>query len=99
MLASMIDKAMSKYAESFTTSLEAMRASNKSISAELAEVKKSKDDLKKEFSDTLSKVGQDLEDIVKSESSTARKPQEFKAQTRAEKAAAMGAIIRANKLN
>jgi hypothetical protein len=99
MLASMIDKAMSKYAESFTASLEAMRASNKSISAELAEVKKSKDDLKKEFSDTLSKVGQDLEDIVKSESSTARKPQEFKAQTRAEKAAAMGAIIRANKLN
>jgi hypothetical protein len=40
-----------------------------------------------------------LEEIVKSEAATSKKPQEFKAQSRAEKAAAMGAIIRANKLN
>ena len=66
MLNEMVEKALAKYAEAFTA--------------------------------TLNKVGTELEEIVKSESATAKKPQEFKAQTRADKAAAMGAIIRANKL-
>ena len=99
MLEGMIEKAISKYAESFTAALEAVKSTNENLKTELAEVKESKEELKNEFSTTLKKVGEDLEEIVKSEDSTSRKPKEFKAQTRAEKAAAMGAIIRANKLN
>lgn len=96
-LSDLIEKAMAKYAEAFTASLETIKSENETLRTELAEVKAAKDEIKKEFSDTLNKVGEELEEIVKSEPSTAKKPQEFKATTRAEKAARMGAIIRANK--
>ena len=96
-LSELIEKAMAKYAEAFTASLETIKSENETLRTELAEVKAAKDEIKKEFSDTLNKVGEELEEIVKSEPSTAKKPQEFKATTRAEKAARMGAIIRANK--
>jgi hypothetical protein len=97
MLTEMIDKAMAKYAESFAASLELMKSENDKLKAELAEVKNNKEEIKKEFSNTLNKVSEELEELVKSEPSTASKPSEFKAMTRAEKAARMGAIIRANK--
>ena len=96
-LSDLIEKAMAKYAEAFTASLETIKSENETLRTELAEVKAAKDEIKKEFSETLNKVGTELEEIVKSEPSTAKKPQEFKATTRAEKAARMGAIIRANK--
>lgn len=97
MLSEMIDKAMAKYAESFTATLELMRSENDKLKSELAEVKNAKEEMKQEFSSTLSKVAEDLEELAKSEASTAKKPQEFKQMTRAERAARMGAIIRANK--
>lgn len=97
MLTEMIDKAMAKYAESFAASLELMKSENDKLKAELAEVKNNKEEIKKEFSTTLNKVAEDLEELAKSEPSTASKPSEFKAMTRAERAARMGAIIRANK--
>jgi iron-sulfur cluster repair protein YtfE (RIC family) len=97
MLTEMIDKAMAKYAESFAASLELMKSENEKLKAELAEVKNNKEEIKKEFSNTLNKVAEDLEELAKSEPSTASKPSEFKAMTRAERAARMGAIIRANK--
>ena len=97
MLNEMIEAAMAKYAEAFTATLETIKSENETLRTELAEVKAAKDEIKKEFSETLNKVGEELEEIVKSEPSTAKKPQEFKATTRAEKAARMGAIIRANK--
>lgn len=96
-LNALIEKAMAKYAEAFTASLDLMKSENESLKAELAEVKNAKDELKNEFSATLNKVGEELEEIVKAEPSTSSKPQEFKALTRAERAAKMGAIIRANK--
>lgn len=96
-LSDLIEKAMAKYAEAFTASLETIKSENETLRTELAEVKAAKDEIKKEFSETLNKVGTELEEIVKSEPSTSKKPQEFKATTRAEKAARMGAIIRANK--
>ncbi len=97
MLNDLIEKAMAKYAEAFTASLDLVKSENESLKAELAEVKNAKDELKNEFSATLNKVGENLEEIVKAEPSTSSKPQEFKALTRAERAAQMGAIIRANK--
>jgi len=97
MLSEMIDKAMAKYAESFAASLELMKSENDKLKAELAEVKNNKEEIKKEFSTTLNKVAEELEELAKSEPSTASKPSEFKAMTRAERAARMGAIIRANK--
>lgn len=97
MLTEMIDKAMAKYAESFAASLELMKSENDKLKAELAEVKNNKEEIKKEFSTTLNKVAEELEELAKSEPSTASKPSEFKAMTRAERAARMGAIIRANK--
>lgn len=97
MLNDLIEKAMAKYAEAFTASLDLVKSENESLKAELAEVKNAKDELKNEFSATLNKVGEELEEIAKSEPSTASKPQEFKALTRAERAAQMGAILRANK--
>lgn len=97
MLNEMIEAAMAKYAEAFTASLETIKSENETLRTELAEVKAAKDEIKKEFSETLNKVGTELEEIVKSEPATSKKPQEFKATTRAEKAARMGAIIRANK--
>ena len=96
-LNALIEKAMAKYAEAFTASLELMKSENETLKAELAEVKNAKEELKNEFSATLNKVGEELEEIVKAEPSTSSKPQEFKALTRAERAAKMGAIIRANK--
>jgi len=96
-LSEMIEKAVSKYAEAFTASLESVRSENETLRTELASVISSKEELKSEFSATLNKVGTELEEIVKAEASTAKKPQEFKALTRAERAAQMGAIIRANK--
>jgi len=93
----LIEKAVAKYAEAFTASLDLVKSENESLKAELAEVKNSKEELKNEFSATLNKVGEELEEIAKSEPSTASKPQEFKALSRAERAAQMGAIIRANK--
>ena len=93
----LIEKAVSKYAEAFTASLDLVKAENESLKLELAEVKNAKEELKSEFSATLNKVGNDLEEIAKSEAATTSKPQEFKALTRAEKAAKLGAIIRANK--
>ena len=96
-LNALIEKAMAKYAEAFTASLELVKSENETLKAELAEVKNAKEELKNEFSATLNKVGEELEEIAKSEPSTASKPQEFKALTRAERAAQMGAIIRANK--
>jgi len=96
-LNALIEKAMAKYAEAFTASLELVKSENETLKAELAEVKNAKDELKNEFSATLNKVGEELEEIVKAEPSTSSKPQEFKALTRAERAAQMGAIIRANK--
>jgi len=98
MLNEMVEKALAKYAEAFTATLEGVKAENEGLKLELAAIVADKESLKKEFSATLNKVGTELEEIVKSEASTASKPQEFKAQSRAEKAAAMGAIIRANKL-
>ena len=97
MLDSLIEKALAKYAKAFTTSLEAVNADNKSLKLELASVIAAKDEMKEEFKSTLTKVGTELEDIAKSEVSTSSKPKEFKALTRAEKAAKMGAILRANK--
>ena len=97
MLDGLIEKALAKYAEAFTTSLEAVNADNKSLKLELASVIAAKDEMKEEFKSTLTKVGTELEDIAKSEVSTSSKPKEFKALTRAEKAAKMGAILRANK--
>jgi hypothetical protein len=97
MLDNLIEKALAKYAEAFTTSLEAVNADNKSLKLELASVIAAKEEMKEEFKSTLTKVGTELEDIAKSEASTSSKPREFKALTRAEKAAKMGAILRANK--
>ena len=97
MLNEMIEKAMAQYAEAFTASLDLIKSENESLKTELAEIKNSKEELKEEFSATLNKVGEELEEIAKSEPSTASKPQEFKALTRAERAAQMGAILRANK--
>jgi hypothetical protein len=97
MLDSLIEKALAKYAKAFTTSLEAVNADNKSLKLELASVIAAKNEMKEEFKSTLTKVGTELEDIAKSELSTSSKPKEFKALTRAEKAARMGAILRANK--
>jgi len=99
MLNEMVEKALAKYAEAFTATLESVKAENEGLKLELAAIKADKETLRNEFSATLSKVGTELEEIVKSEAATSSKPQEFKAQSRAEKAAAMGAIIRANKLN
>jgi hypothetical protein len=99
MLNEMVEKALAKYAEAFTATLEGVKAENAGLKLELAAILADKETLRNEFSATLSKVGTELEEIVKSEASTSKKPQEFKAQSRAEKAAAMGAIIRANKLN
>jgi hypothetical protein len=98
MLNELVEKALAKYAEAFTATLESVKAENDSLKLELAAIKADKETLRNEFSATLSKVGTELEEIVKSEAATSSKPQEFKAQSRAEKAAAMGAIIRANKL-
>ena len=98
MLNEMVEKALAKYAEAFTATLEGVKAENEGLKLELAAIKADKETLRNEFSATLSKVGTELEEIVKSEAATSLKPQEFKAQSRAEKAAAMGAIIRANKL-
>ena len=97
MLSEMIDKAISKYAEAFTASLDLIKDENAKLKTELAEFKNAKEEIKTEFSAKMTKVAEDLEEIAKSEPSTARKPQEFKALTRAERAAKMGAIIRANK--
>jgi len=97
MLNEMIEKAMAQYAEAFTASLDLIKSENETLRTELAEIKNSKEELKNEFSATLNKVGEELEEIVKAEPSTSSKPQEFKALTRAERAAQMGAIIRANK--
>lgn len=96
-LNALIEKAMAKYAEAFTASLDLVKSENETLKTELAEIKSAKEELKNEFASTLNKVGEDLEEIAKSEPSTASKPQEFKALTRAEKAAKLGAIIRANK--
>jgi hypothetical protein len=98
MLNELVEKALAKYAEAFTATLESVKAESDSLKLELAAIVADKETLKNEFSATLSKVGTELEEIVKSEAATSSKPQEFKAQSRAEKAAAMGAIIRANKL-
>jgi hypothetical protein len=98
MLNELVEKALAKYAEAFTATLESVKAESDSLKLELAAIKADKETLRNEFSATLSKVGTELEEIVKSEAATSSKPQEFKAQSRAEKAAAMGAIIRANKL-
>ncbi len=99
MLDTLIEKAMAKYAEAFTASLDLVRSENEGLKLELASISAAKDEMKKEFTATLNKVGVELEEIAKTEVSTASKPQEFKATTRAEKAARMGAIIRANKIN
>lgn len=96
MLNELIEAAVSKYAEAFTASLEAVTEENKNLKTELSKIKESKEELKKEFSETLSKVAEDLEEVAKAEPATAKKPQEFKALTRAERAAQMGAIIRSN---
>lgn len=98
MLNELVEKALAKY-EAFTATLEGIKAENAGLKLELAAIVADKETLRNEFSATLSKVGTELEEIVKSEAATSSKPQEFKAQSRAEKAAAMGAIIRANKLN
>ena len=97
MLNDMLEKAMAKYAEAFTASLDLIKSENESLRTELAEIKNAKEELKNEFASTLNKVGEELEEIAKSEPATASKPKEFKALTRAEKAARMGDIIRANK--
>lgn len=98
MLNEMIEKAMAKYAEAFTATLESIKSQNEGLKTELAAIKADKESLKSDFAATLNKVGTELEQIVKSESATSKKPQEFKAQSRAERAAQMGAVIRANKL-
>ena len=97
MLNDMLEKAMAKYAEAFTASLDLIKSENESLRTELAEIKNAKEELKNEFASTLNKVGEELEEIAKSEPATASKPKEFKALTRAEKAARMGDIISANK--
>ena len=96
MLDSLIEKAMAKYAEAFTANLEGIKSENESLKVELSAMKADKESLKSEFKSTMEKLGSSLEEIAKSEVSTSVKPQEFKAQTRAEKAAAMGAALRAN---
>lgn len=97
MLDSLIEKAMSKYAAEFTASLEAITAQNESFKSQLASVLESKEEMKREFSATLEKVGVELEVIAKSEEPTAVKPREFNVETRAEKAARVGAFLRASK--
>ena len=98
MLNEMIEKAMAKYAEAFTATLEGIKSENNNLKTELAAIKADKESFKSDFAATLNKVGTELEEIVKSESATSKKPQEFKALSRAERAAQMGAVIRANKL-
>jgi hypothetical protein len=97
MLEGLIEKAMAQYAAAFTATLEAVKAQNDSLKLELSAIKSDKENLKSEFKTVMDKVGTDLEEIAKSEVSTSSKPQEFKAQSRAEKAARMGAALRANK--
>ena len=97
MLDSLIEKAMSKYAAEFTASLAAITEQNESFKSQLASVLESKAEMKKEFSATLEKVGVELDAIAKSEEPTAGKPREFSVETRAEKAARVGALLRASK--
>ena len=94
-LSEMLEKAMSNYAKAFNEQLEAVVTENKNLSTELSEMKANKEDLKSEFSKAMDKVATELEELAKSEVSTSSKPTEFKALTRAEKAASMGAALRA----
>ena len=94
-LSEMLEKAMSNYAKEFNEQLEAVVTENKNLSTELSEMKANKEDLKSEFSKAMDKVATELEELAKSEVSTSSKPTEFKALTRAEKAASMGAALRA----
>ena len=94
-LSEMLEKAMSNYAKAFNEQLEAVVTENKNLSTELSEMKANKEDLKSEFSKAMDKIVTELEELAKSEVSTSSKPQEFKALTRAEKAASMGAALRA----
>ena len=94
-LSEMLEKAMSNYAKEFNEQLEAVVTENKNLSTELLEMKANKEDLKSEFSKAMDKVATELEELAKSEVSTSSKPTEFKALTRAEKAASMGAALRA----
>ena len=57
----------------------------------------SKEELKEEFASKLEELTKGVEELATSEEPTSKKPQEFKALTRAEKAAKLGAAIRANK--
>jgi len=94
-LSEMLEKAMSNYAKAFNEQLEAVVTENKNLSTELSEMKANKEDLKSEFSKAMDKIVTELEELAKSEVSTSSKPTEFKALTRAEKAASMGAALRA----
>ena len=94
-LSEMLEKAMSNYAKEFNEQLEAVVTENKNLSTELSEMKANKENLQSEFSKAMDKVATELEELAKSEVSTSSKPTEFKALTRAEKAASMGAALRA----
>ena len=94
-LSEMLEKAMANYAAAFTTALEGVKNENESLKVELSEIKAERANLKEDFSNAMDKVGSELEDLAKSEESTSSKPAEFKALTRAEKAAKMGAALRA----
>ena len=65
MLNEMVEKAMAKYAEAFTATLESIKSENETLRTELAEIKSAKEELKNEFSATLNKVGEELEEICK----------------------------------
>jgi hypothetical protein len=96
----MLEKVMGNYAKAFNEQLEAVVSENKNLSTQLSEMKANKEDLKSEFSKAMDKVASELEELAKSEPSTSSKPTEFKALSRADKAAKMGAALRAtNKTN
>ena len=97
MLNEMLERAVSKYAEAINESIETIKAENESLRTELASAVTSKEELKQEFASKLEELTKGVEELATSEEPTSKKPQEFKALTRAEKAAKLGAAIRANK--
>lgn len=97
MLNEMLERAVSKYAEAINESIETIKAENESLRTELASAVTSKEELKEEFASKLEELTKGVEELATSEEPTSKKPQEFKALTRAEKAAKLGAAIRANK--
>jgi hypothetical protein len=60
MLNELVEKALAKYAEAFTATLEGIKSENDSLKLELAAIVADKETLRNEFSATLNKVGLEL---------------------------------------